>query len=199
MAQTAVPYNLQDVINEGTRQLEALDSAALAKSLSVLADTLRRSEPELGPALRGITRFSAVVSRRSDQFRDLVRVTRQVSNDFTASSGDLVDLMKTGNLLLDELTRRRAAIHALLVNVASLSRTVSRMVAEVSGDLAPTLRDLHVVMRILQRQEKTLARTIHTTAISSRYTANAYGNGPWLDIYVPDGNIDSAQCAQGDC
>ena len=139
LAQTRVPYNLQDVIDKGTGALDRLDSGLLGQALSTVADTLRASGPELLPALQGVDRISQVVSRRSDQIEQLLVASHDVTDQLSNSSGDLVELMEQTNLVVSELLRRREAIHRLLVDVAELSTAVHGIVADMKADIGPTL------------------------------------------------------------
>ena len=62
LAQTSVPYNLQDVLDQGTQTLEQLDPVKLADALTAVSDTLQTSGDDVGPALEGIGRLSQVVA-----------------------------------------------------------------------------------------------------------------------------------------
>ena len=200
LSQTSVPYNLQDVIDQGTGALEALDSKLLGQALGTVADTLRSSGPELMPALRGIDRISDVVSRRSVQFGQLLQASRRVTDQLSASSGDLVRLMKQTDLVVQELTGRRAAIHRLLVDVADLSTSVRSMIAQTDADVGPALRDLERVQSVLRAHEADLRTVLHNLAVGSRYIANATGNGPWIELYFPQGMPDDTECkTSGGC
>lgn len=196
LANTTVPYSLQDVLNNSTDQLQQLNSADLAKSLSVVADALRKSAPQLAPALDGITRFSRVITAHDASFSALLDASKTVSQQFANSGGQLVKLMSSGNQIIAEILQRRAAIHDLLVNVTALSHAVEGVIHDVGTQLSPTLADIHMVMTILEKNQKALARTLHELAVSARYTANATGNGPWLDLYSPQG-MDPLSCLEG--
>jgi phospholipid/cholesterol/gamma-HCH transport system substrate-binding protein len=201
LSQTSVPYNLQDVIDQGTGALQKLDSKLLGQALGTVADTLRTSGPELLPALRGIDRISDVVSQRSVQFGQLLQASRRVSDQLSASSGDLVRLMKQTDLVVQELTQRREAIHRLLVDVADLSTSVRSMISQTKADVGPALRDLERVQTVLRAHDADLREVLHNLAVGSRYIANATGNGPWIELYFPQGLTDDAECQQspGDC
>ena len=51
-----MPYNLQDVLEQGTSALDQLDPALLARALTATSDALGASGEEVGPALDGIAR-----------------------------------------------------------------------------------------------------------------------------------------------
>jgi phospholipid/cholesterol/gamma-HCH transport system substrate-binding protein len=199
LARTSVPYNLQDVLDKGTDQLDALDPGRLGQALSAVTTTLRASGPELGPAAAGITPMSRMITRQGAEYEALFGAARQVSDRLAASSGDVVSLMRTSNLFLAEMLKRRDKIHALLVNVQHLSTTVRAVVRENRSTLSPLLQDLDTVLTVLRERDKDLAVAIHKVAVSGRYLANATGNGPWAELYVPDGLPDNITCATKRC
>ena len=193
LAQTQVPYNLQDVIDKGTGALDELDSKLLGQALSTVADTLRASGPELLPALEGVDRISRVVDRRSGQIEQLLESSRKVTDQLGASSGDLLELMRQTNLVVTELLERRAAIHQLLVDVASLSDAVRGVIRDTKADVGPTLDDLDRVLKVLRGRDKDIRTALRGLAVGSRYLANVTGNGPWAELVVP-GLPDDVWC-----
>lgn len=202
LSRTTVPFNLQDVLNQGTHRLEQLDSAKLARLLSVMADQLAPSTAEIGPALTGVVRLSNVVTRRSGQIGDLLTAADRVTNQLSASTGDLVALMKQANLVVAEVTARRAAIHDLLREATRLSRSVDAIIGQTRADVQPALHALDGALTELNRQDGTLRQVLRTMAPSVRYLANASGNAPYVDLYAHPPLLppDDASCRlSGSC
>ena len=196
LAQTGVPFNLQDVIDKGTAAADERDSELLGQALSEVADTLRAAGPEFLPALQGIDRVSRVVAERSGQLKSLLQSSRGVADQLSASSGDLLELMRQTNLVVAELTARRTQIRQMLRNVRSLSLTVQAILRETRADVGPALANLETVLEVLRAKDKEVRSSLHTLAVGSRYLANATGNGPWIELLVP-GEDDSTYCAEG--
>lgn len=196
LAQTGVPFNLQDVIDKGTAAADELDSELLGQALGEVADTLRAAGPEFLPALQGIDRVSRVVAERSGQLTSLLQSSRGVADQLSASSGDLLELMRQTNLVVAELTARRAQIRQMLRNVRSLSLTVQAILRETRADVGPALADLETVLEVLRAKDQEVRSSLHTLAVGSRYLANATGNGPWIELLVP-GEDDSTYCLEG--
>ena len=184
LERTSVPYNLQDVIEQGSQALDDLDPELLAKALTEVAGTLGASKEEIGPALEGVARLSEVVATRSDQVGELMESARKVTDQLSASSQDLVGLMKQANLVIGEITARREAIHRLLVETTDLSRALTAIVQSTNGKLKPALRDLDTVLDTLNRQDRQLTHLLEVMAPAVRYVANATGSGPFLPLYV---------------
>ena len=196
LSQTSVPFNLQDVINKGTAAADKLDSALLGQALSTVADTLRASGPEFLPALQGVDRLSQVVAKRSDQFGELLRSSRQVADQLAESSDDLIRLMRQTNLVVDELLKRREAIHRLLLDVRVLATSVRGIIADTKQDIGPALDEFDKVLKILRSKDDQLRGALHKLAVSGRYLANAAGNGPWIELLIP-GQSDDLYCNGG--
>jgi phospholipid/cholesterol/gamma-HCH transport system substrate-binding protein len=199
---TSVPYNLQDVLDEGIGKLEDLDPAELAQALTAMADTMGGSQEEIGPALGGIAALSEVITKRGAQTTQLLRAARSVSDQLVRSSPDLVELMKQANLVITEITSRRQAIHTLLVETTTLSKALTAIVEQTKGDLQPALKDVNAVIATLNQQDARLQRALDTMAPAARYVANALGNGPWLSLKVHDPALpaDDTLCTlRSDC
>lgn len=201
MSRTTVPYNLQDVLEKGTGTLEELDPLLLAKALTEASKTLRATGEGLGPALQGVARLSEAVTERSGQTAQLLTAARSVTDQLSASSGDIVDLMTQANLVIEEITSRRDAIHTLLTETTGLAENLGGIISDTKADLDPAFRQLNRVLGTLRAQDKVLKTLLEDLAPAVRYVANATGNGPWGDLFVPDGAFppDDVRCRQGGC
>lgn len=201
LARTAVPYNLQDVLNEGSAKLEELDPTLLSKALASAADVIGSSKDQIGPAIEGVAALSDVIQKRNTQVAALLKASRSVSDQLTKSSPDLVNLMKQATLVLQEITSRRDAIHTMLVETTKLSKALTSVISQTKTDLKPALASLDSAIKALNKQSDTLTTAIDNLAPAARYVANALGNGPWLDlnIHAPMIPADDQKCALGDC
>ena len=199
--QTSVPYNLQDVLEQGTASLDSLDPDLLARALTATSDALGASGDDVGPALQGIARLADVVSARSAQTGRLLRAARGVSDQLDAGSQDLFALMRSADLVIQEVVHRREAIHQLLVETRELADALDQVVRQTRGDLDPALRDLDTALASLRTQDRQLQDVLVQMAPAVRYVANATGNGPYLDLYLnsPALPADDANCALGNC
>lgn len=197
MSQTAVPFNLQEVMDRATPKVAALDAPKLAEMLSTVADELSPGSEELGPALEGVGRLSDVVAERSDDIGELLQAARDISQQLSAGTEDLVGLMEQTNLVVAEVTSRREAIHKLLVETTRLSRNLSAVINVTKDDVKPALVSLNRALDELRRQDKTLRKVLNTMAPAARYVANATGNAPYglLNVYDPAIPPNDLECA----
>jgi phospholipid/cholesterol/gamma-HCH transport system substrate-binding protein len=194
LGRTSVPFNLQDVIDQGTGAIDQIDGEKVAESLSVVADTLRAAEPELAPAFNGIARISELITRRDRQIGELLKASRSISDQFASRTGDLTALMKQSNLVIDELVRRRKAIRDLLRDVASITSSINRILDDNADELEPMLEDLDAVVGVLTSRDEELREALHKLAVTSRYFANATGDGPFINLLLKDNIPDKVRC-----
>jgi phospholipid/cholesterol/gamma-HCH transport system substrate-binding protein len=201
LARTTVPFNLQDVLEKGTANLEQLDPRLLARALTATSRTLSATDQQIGPALTGIARLSEAVENRSDQTGRLLAAARGVTGQLAASSTDVVALMRQANLVIDEITRRREAIHSLLVETTTLARNLAGVIADTRQDMAPAFHQLNAVLTTLREQDANLKDVLGKIAPTVRYFANATGNGAWADLWLKDPALppDDVSCKQGGC
>ena len=197
LERTSVPYNLQDVLEGATKNLQALDADMLAEALSAVSETLSASTGDIGPALTGVARLSEVVTTRSSQVGALLNAARSVTDQLSDSSDDIVGLMEQTNLVVSEVTARREAIHLLLVETTGLADALTAIVNQTRDDLKPALKDVNLALASLNKEDETLKKVLTVMAPAVRYLANATGNGPYVDLYGHDPAIpaDDALCA----
>jgi len=201
LAHTSVPFNLQDVLEKGTANLEKLDPELLARALTETSKTLTATSDQIGPALTGIARLSEAVQNRSDQTGALLAAARSVTGQLSASSTDIVTLMRQADLVIAEITKRRAAIHTLLVETTTLADNLGGVIDQTKQDLGPAFRQLNAVLQTLRDEDSTLKDVLDKIAPTVRYFANATGNGPWADLWLKDPALppDDAGCRLGGC
>ena len=184
LAQTTVPFNLQDVLNKGAQTLQQIDAQQLAKLLNTMTTELTPSTEAVGPALEGVVRLSTVIANRSGQIGDLLKAARSVTTQLSSSSGDLIALMQQTNLVVQEVTSRRQAIHLLLVETARLAQNVNAIITDTKADTGPALRALNGTLAQLRSADAQLRHVLDVMAPAGRYLANATGNGPWVDLFT---------------
>ena len=200
LSRTAVPFNLQDVIDEGTKAVEELDGAKIAESLSVVGDTLKAAGPSLGPAFKGISRISEVITQRDAQIGELLEASRSISTQLEESTDDLTDLMRQSNLVIEELIKRREAIRDLLSDVSSITANLEGILDENADKLGPMLKDLDAITAVLNARDDQLRTALHNLAVGSRYFANATGDGPFINLYFTDSIPNKLRCGlPGSC
>ncbi|MFW6775080.1 MCE family protein [Nocardioides sp. CPCC 205120] len=194
LAQTRVPYNLQDAIDGAVGELQEFDSVALERSLAEVTAVLDVTADDLGPALDGVQDLSGVVVRRSEQLTTLLSAARQVTQQLSETTPDLVELMRQGDLILDTLRVRRDAINALLTDMTELGTLLTGVIEDNEEAVQPLLADLDTTVAVLERHEGALNSALEILPATARYFTNSAGTGPWLAQYTPGGLPDNLEC-----
>ena len=194
---TTVPFNLQDVIEGASGELKDIDTKTVAESLQVVADALKDTPDETRAAIDGVARLSAAAARRSDQMSALLSSADRVTGQLARNSSEIIDLLKQSTLILEELTKRRDVIHAMLVDAERLASEVSGVLADNEAELDPLMEDFGKAVKNLRNQEKAISDSIAGLGTMARYFANATGNGPWMDLHVAVGLPDNITCGRG--
>ena len=195
LAHTSVPYNLQDVIEAAGNTLNEFDNKKISQSLTVVADALRGTPEAARAALSGVSALSKVAADRADQMRVMLKSARTVTGKLAENSDDIITLMKQSNLILAELVTRRDAIHKLLIDSQSLATAISGIIDDNDKEFDGLMKDLTTTLKTLKEHDKGLAESISGLAVTSRYFANATGNGPWMDLHISVPIPDNIACA----
>lgn len=181
---TRSPYDVTEAFQDLGRTSGEVDTAALAQSFQVMADTFRGSPQHVGDALRGLSAFSKTISSRDEQLKQLMGNTRQVSQTLGDRNEEFGKLIADGNLLLEEIRFRKDAISTLLTSTQQLSVQLRGLVADNEAQLRPALATLERVTAVLHENQENLSRGLENMAPFVRLFTNTLGNGRWFDSYV---------------
>lgn len=182
---TTPAYDVVEAFEDLTDITAKVDTEQLATSLDTLADTFRHSGPQVRSSLRGLSRFSKVIASRDRQLEELLDHADTTAGVLDERRGDVVKLIKASNLLMGELQRRKAAVHALLVDSTALAEELRGVVEDNQETLTPALRRLERVTGMLAHHQRDLRAVVRN---SHNYVAtfnNVIGTGPWLDVVIP--------------
>ena len=141
-----------------------------------------------------------MITKRDEQIAELLKASESISGQLSESTGDLTQLMRESNRVIEELIKRRKAIRNLLADVSSITASIDGILADNADKLRPMLRDLDAVTKVLNARDDDLARATHNLAVASRYFANATGDGPFINLYFTDGVPNKLRCGiPGSC
>ena len=196
LANTTVPFEVQDIVAAGGTALEKLDGAKLQAALKVLADDFRNTPALTGQTFAQLSRLSDVIVKRRSQLDTLIKEADAVTTNLNANRDTLIDLLRQASLILDEVAKRRAAITALLTESRALAEQLTGLVRDNRAVIGPMLAHLDVVLGVLKDNDAALNQIGILLGPAARYFANSAGNGPYLDINGPDAIFpDSMLCA----
>lgn len=183
---TDPPYNVAALLGELTERTAQIDQPQLARALDTVADEFAGTSAPLAEALDGVGRLSETIASRDQALRDLLEHSDDVTGLLARRSGQLVTLLADGNLLLEELGRRRETIQALILSATRTVDQLDGLVDDNEDELGPALDNLREVLDLLNRQDKSLAATIQGLNIYAGSLGEAVGAGPWFYAYIPN-------------
>jgi phospholipid/cholesterol/gamma-HCH transport system substrate-binding protein len=184
LERTAAPFDVIQAVSGLAGTLGGIDSRQLAAAFTVLSETFADTPASVRTSLDGLSRLSRTVAERDTQLRELLDRAETVTGVLAARDTEFQRLVTDGSLLLAEVTKRRDAIHNLLVGTDALSTQLSGLVADNRAQLGPALSELRGVVAILQRNRVDLDRAIARMGPFVTAFANVVGNGRWFDSYV---------------
>ncbi len=184
LSRTASPYDVLDAVSGLSRTIDKIDTGQLATAFDTLSTTFEDTPEEVQGSLRGLSRLSKTIASRDEQIRTLLERARGVTRVLAERDTEFQKLVADGNLLLEEVTARKEAIHRLLVSTAELADQLTKLVAENKSQLKPALDNLRKVVGILERNQNQLAQSVQLLAPFVQAFANTLGNGRWFDTYV---------------
>jgi phospholipid/cholesterol/gamma-HCH transport system substrate-binding protein len=184
LSRTTPAYDVVEAFSDLATTTEDIDTGQLATALDTVANTFRDSPEEVRAAVDGLGRLSRTVASRDAQLHELLQHANGVTGVLADRNKELVTLLTDGDLLLQELRKRRADIHTLLVSTVTLSQQLTGLVRENRAAIGPALTNLKNVLATLEANQANLDRSIRLLAPFVRVFANTTGNGRWFDTYI---------------
>ncbi|MEW2631377.1 MCE family protein [Streptomyces sp. NPDC048389] len=184
LERTTPAYDVVQAFGDLTTTSEKVDTEQLSKALDTISTTFEDSPEEVRASIKGLSKISKTVASRDEDLRELLKHADSVTKVLADRSGEFTTLVKDGDALFKEISRRRAAIHALLKSSAALGVQLSGLVADNEKEIGPALEGLNQVVRMLERNQASLDRSVALLAPYVRVFTNTLGNGRWFDSYI---------------
>ncbi|MGI5243911.1 MCE family protein [Dactylosporangium sp. CA-139066] len=184
LERTAAPFDVVQAVSGLADTLDHIDTVQLADAFTTIARTFADTPASVQASLDGLSRLSKTVSDRDAELRALLARAHEVSGVLAARDEEFQKLVADGAALLDEVSRRRDAVHDLLVGTNALATQLSGVVADNRDKLRPALEQLRGVVAILQRNRDNLEQTLQRMGPFVDAFANVVGTGRWFDSYV---------------
>ena len=181
---TRSAYDIVGVFGDLTTTTEQIDKDQLVEALDIVSDTVDSGAPGIEASRTGISRLSETVASRDQQIKALLASSQSVSALLADRSADLVDLMRSSDLVFAEVRRRKDAIHRLLVNARSLAVELRGVVTDNQAEIGPALAEVDDLLALLNGKEKELKATLDALGPYVSILGNIIGTGPWFDAYA---------------
>lgn len=184
VSRTESAYDIVGVFGDLTTTTERIDTGQLQKALNTVSGMMDATAPEVHASFEGISRLSRTVASRDAQIQALLKSSHNVSALLADRSNDIVRLMDRSDLVFQEVERRKAAIHRLLVNARILADELRGLAQDNQAEIGPALQEVDDLLDMLIRKEKKLKATLDAVGPYSAILGNIIGTGPWFDAYV---------------
>ncbi|MGA5544567.1 MCE family protein [Mycobacterium sp. NPDC051198] len=195
LANTSVPYNLQDTLADATTTFEQVDADRIAQSMSELNKSLVGVPEALPQALQNVKSLADVIATRRGQIGSLLKNVDTVTGLVRDQKANLGALVVQGRDLLQTVVSRQDAVRRLFDSTTALVDTLHTVVADVP-EMNVMLAQLQNFAEMMGRHDALIRNTLQVMPVAFRNLANASGSGNALDINLPAGILmDSWMCA----
>ncbi|MFC0313767.1 MCE family protein [Gordonia phosphorivorans] len=184
---TEVPYDLQKTLEAGVPIIEGIDDAQLAASLRGLNKQLDGVPAIAEPTLDALTRMSGVINNRTDQINQLIKDTRAVTDQVSASQDELSIIVGQGAQLAGKITAREALVTRLLDGLAELTAQAEVLADANKDQFAPLMANLTTISQGLEKNRDNLRNMLDILPVTARSITNLTGDGPYANGYLPWG------------
>ncbi|MTE11876.1 MCE family protein [Nocardia aurantiaca] len=198
---TVVPYNLADVVQEGTPKFEELDTKKLADALNLVNQQMGDTPQLTVQALDAIGALAKTMNSRKDQVDQLLKDLDKVTKILGDNRNSLLLVITQGEAIANRVMERQNLLKSLLDNISTLSKQLEQIGAQNDNKFGPTLVQLNTMAEGLQKNKDNLDRLLSIMPPAVRQFNNAFGNGnygevalPWL---FPDNWLCFAQVNEG--
>ncbi|MGC0335000.1 virulence factor Mce-like protein [Streptomyces sp. SLBN-8D4] len=184
LRRTVAAYDVVQAFSDLTTTSEKVDTEQMAKALDTISTTFQDSPAEVRASIKGLSRISRTVASRDKALGELLDHANGTTGVLADRTKDFTALVKDGNSLFKEISKRRTAIHKLLKTSATLGIELSGLVDDNDKEIGPALSGLNRVVQMLERNQSSLDRSVKLLAPYVRVFTNTLGNGRWFDSYV---------------
>lgn len=198
--QTRETQTIVSTIRTGGNILSNINIKQLETAMNDTSQDLEAiPKGQLHAMLTGLAQLSNVIGSRANELAQLVQNVTTISSTLSQHSGQLVDLIGQGDLVLQVFNQRHQAIDALLKETASLTSNLESLLSAHQAQFTPLLNDLNTVSQVLAKDGSDLEAAIPLLNAANHYLANVAGSGAFGDFVLPAALIPDniiAQCSK---
>lgn len=182
LERTAIPYEIYQASNQGTKVLEDLDGPALNAMLEQLSKLVRVAREEIGIALAGLNELGTGLNARQDDLRSLLANASDLTDVLADEGDELNQVISASDEVLGSLAAQREEVQGLLESTKLMSGELATLLRNNRGNIDSILTKLHRALVVLDRNVKHLDVAFEYAGASSRYFGSTIQQGRWVDI-----------------
>lgn len=195
---TTVPYSLDEVGAGAERVSQELDLDAMEQMMTTLSQVMPSDSDQVERTLTGISAASAAFGRHSEQFDQLLEMSRRLSVMAVGQQDSLVETAVDARTLVQTMSVRKEALTGLANNLRAVIATLSQTFTENREEADRLVANLTAVTATLQQNSDNVAALMIQLPPALRTVTDATGNGTWADVTTPAAVLpDNLLCAMG--
>ena len=181
---TKTPFDVFELTKTATTNINATDTDKLNKVITSLADIAEGQKEEVAQLLTGITDLSETLNSREAQLRGLLDRAEQLTGVLAEKDQTLVALVDQSARILDLIDARRGDLSQLLRDGNALVDELARLIGVNRAQLDVLLKSLHPVVETIEANQVALDRAAGVVGPGALALSVAPTHGPWQDIYI---------------
>ncbi|MFF5204432.1 MlaD family protein [Streptosporangium sp. NPDC000396] len=182
MTRTGTPVLITDALKDATRLVQKLDTDAVDKLLSELAELKPARQGRVSKLLDDIGELSETISESEPQLRRLLDNGNKIMKVLEAKDAQLGRLIDAVQIMLDELRRRRDELKSLLGDGSELVNSITTLVTRHEKNLIAVVDDVTAIgNRLDSTSGKALNSVLAWVGPTFSGLATAGGQGPWVE------------------
>ena len=195
---TTVPYSLDEVGAGAQRVSQELDLDAMEQMMTTLSQVMPSDSGEIERTLTGISAASSAFGRHSEQFDQLLEMSRRLSEMAVDQQEAVVETAVDARTLVQTMAVRKEALTGLANNLRAVITTLSQTLTENREEADHLVANLTAVTATLERNSENIASLMTQLPPALRTVTDATGNGTWADVTTPAAVLpDNLLCAIG--
>lgn len=193
---TAVPYDLQQALQDVAINYGDVNTDNLAHAIGVLGKQIESLPPLIPKAMDNLKRLSTVMADRREQVGSMLKTMDMVTTTLHRQQTSIGSMVNQGQQLFGEFVARRAAFHQMVVSLTRLVNVLNDTVINDRPQVDALLANMNTLTGLLAQHDDMLASILQSAPVALRGLANATGTGNAIDTNFTNGIlIDSWMCA----
>lgn len=193
---TAVPYDLQQALQDVAVNYGEVNTDQLAAALNALAKQVQGMPPLVPRAMDNLKRLSTVLADRREQLGEMLKTMDHVTGTLRRQQSSIGLMVNQGNELLGEFVARRVAFHVMLQSLRDLVNLLDETIVADRPQIDALLANMDTLTGLAAKHDDLLRGILQSAPVALRGIANATGTGNSLEAMFPNGiMVDSWMCA----
>jgi phospholipid/cholesterol/gamma-HCH transport system substrate-binding protein len=184
LERTTPAYQVPDALGDLSTTISGLNTDQLSNSLSVLANELSNTPPDLKEAVQGVARVSQTLDERDTQLRNLLSNANKVTKVLAERSDEVVNLVVNTNALLVQLKTQSSALDQIFNNLSAVAQQITGLIAENRETLKPALDKLNGVLTILDNRKERVQKALKGLNQYALALGESVASAPGFKAYI---------------